>query len=153
MPGKPTAEKPPAGLNAYWLGVWRHALKILKDQGTWAWEQKPLLDEYVFALRGAEDARVGFKWLDHLEESVAQNEIDFIALRTIATGLPNQWDKHTKRAAALADQLALTPRGRKAVGVGEGDDTGKPEDPFGRLDEGDELASRRAKKPAGTRSA
>ena len=49
----------------------RHAplLTTLKEQGTWAWEQKPLLDEYVFALIGAKDARRGFKWLDALERT------------------------------------------------------------------------------------
>src|SRR5690242_20561875 len=54
MASVPTAERPPQGLNAYWLGAWRCALAVLKEQGTWAWEQKPLLDEYIFALRGAE---------------------------------------------------------------------------------------------------
>jgi hypothetical protein len=141
MAGQPTAERPPKGLNAYWLGAWRHALKTLKQQGSWAWEQKPLLDEYIHALAGAEQARLGFKWLDHLEDAVASEEVDFIALRTIATGLPTQWDKHTKRAAALADQLALTPRGRKAINLATDDEDDA--DPFGSLDQGDELASRR----------
>lgn len=139
----PTAEKPPEGLNAYWLGVWRHCLKTLKDQGSWAWEQKPLLDEYVFAMRGAADARKGFKWLDHLAEAVASEDVDWVVLRTIATGLPTQWDRHVKRAAALADQLGLTPRGRKAGGIGGRQEADEPADPFGDLDAHDELGAKR----------
>lgn len=130
--GLPTAETPPEGLDAYWLGVWRHALKQLKEQGSWAWEQKPLLDEYVHALRAAEDARKGFKWLDALEV-YAENaddlpEIAWSTLRGIASGLPNVWDRHAKRAMSLADQLALTDRGRKAAGVF---DAGEDEEPSG----------------------
>lgn len=145
MAGSPTAERPPQGLSAYWLGVWRHALKTLKDQGSWAWEQKPLLDEYVYALMEAERARVGFGWLDALEHYARDADdlpqIAWTTLGQIASSLPTQWDRHTKRAAALADQLALTPRGRKAVGVVEDDEV--TVDPFAALDE-DELAPRRA---------
>lgn len=111
----PVAETPPLGLDAYWLGVWRHALKTLKAQGSWAWEQKPLLDEYVFAWIRAEDCRAG--------------------------GEDTNWDRAAKRAAALADQLALTDRGRKAVGVGSRDEDSS--DPFAGLDAADELAQRR----------
>jgi hypothetical protein len=93
MAPRPTADRPPSGLkSSYWTHVWDHALNVLKTQGTWAWEQKPLLDEYVFALIAAEDAREG--------------------------GLPTQWDRHTKRAAALADALVLTPAARRRHGIG-----------------------------------
>lgn len=105
----PTAEQPPEGLTAYWLGVWRHALKILKEQGTWKWEQRPLLDEYVYALVAAEQARVGFGWLEHLTEVIAADEVQWNILEKIAGGLPTHWDRHTKRAAALAEKLILTP--------------------------------------------
>lgn len=114
-------------------------MKTLKEQGSWAWEQKPLLDEYVYALRGAEDARKGFKWLDALEV-YAENaedlpEIAWSKLARIASGLPAQWDRHVKRASALADQLALSERGRKAVGIrGDDEDDGEPDDPFAGLD-------------------
>lgn len=138
MAPRPTCERPPSGLNSYWTHTWDHALKVLKGQGTWAWELKPLLDEYVMALKGAEDARAGFRWLDHLEKAVASEEVDWLTLGRIAGGLPTQWDRHTKRAAALADQLLLTPRARKAHGLFSEDD--KPADPFGDLDE---LAPRR----------
>lgn len=135
----PVAETPPQGLDAYWLGVWRHALKTLQEQASWAWEQKPLLDEYVFALRAAEDARKGFKWLDALEV-YAENaedmpEIAWSTLAKIVGGLPTQWDRHTKRAMALADQLALSERGRKAVGIRDDDEEdGDADDPFAALD-------------------
>jgi hypothetical protein len=143
MAPRPKAESPPKGLNSHWTHTWLRALEVMKQQGTWAWELKPLLDEYVFALRGAEDARNGFKWLDHLEE-VASEDIEWQALRQIASGLPVQWDKHAKRAAALADQLALTPRGRKAIGLAD-DEEDQPADPFAALD-ADELAPRRQKR-------
>lgn len=148
--GVPTAETPPKGLDAYWLGVWRHVLKTLKEQGTWAWEQRPLVDEYVYAMKAAREAREGFDWLDSLEE-YAENaddlpDIAWTVLRQIATGLPSMWDKHAKRAAALADQLALTPRGRKAIGIKreEGKDGEQDNDPFAGLD--DELTRRREAK-------
>jgi len=144
--GVPTAERPPNGLDAYWLGVWRHALHVLKEQNSWAWEQKPLLDEYVFALRAAEATRDGFRWLEALEEYVEDAddvpEIAWATLREIAGSLPTQWDRHTKRAAALADQLLLTPRGRKAAGhVDQHED--EPVSPFDALDAADELAQKR----------
>ncbi len=139
----PSVERPPS-LPAPWLDVWRGALKAMKDHGTWAPAMRPLLDEYVFALRAASDVREGFGWLDHLEESVASEEIDWLVLRQIATGLPMVWDRHAKRASALADQLGLTPKGRKAGGLGGKADKDKPElkrDSFEALDE---LAPRRS---------
>jgi len=102
------------------------------------------LAEYVFALRAAEATRDGFGWLDALERHVERAddppEIAWEVLKQIAGGLPAQWDRHTKRAAALADQLALTPRGRKAIGL-VSDDEEVTVDPFAALDE---LAQRRA---------
>lgn len=119
----PAAETPPQGLDAEWLGVWRHALKVMKEQGTWAWELKPLLDEYVFALIRARDLR------DEGEDA--------------------KWDRCTKRAASLADQLALTPRGRKAIGLVDQADEGPDEvDPFDQLDAEDELEKRRRARSA-----
>jgi hypothetical protein len=73
---------------------------------------------------------------------VASEEVDWLALRAIAGGLPVQWDKHTKRAAALADQLALTPRGRKAINLATSDEE-EEVDPFDALDQEDELAKKR----------
>jgi hypothetical protein len=93
----------------------------------------------VFALKGAADARDGFAWLDHLEESVASEDIDWIVLRQIASGLPVQWDRHTKRAAGLAEALVLTPAARKRHGIGN-DDAAQP-----KRSAIDELAARRAR--------
>src|SRR5690348_16205976 len=103
MPAVPAHERPPA-IKMPWLQVWRNALAELKSTGVWAPHIRPLLDEYVLALKGAADAREGFDWLDHLERCVAREEIDWITLGRIAGGLPTAWDRHTKRAAALADQ-------------------------------------------------
>lgn len=127
---RPTSERPPKGLDAEWSGVWRTALKAVKEQGTWAAEQKPLLDEYIFALRAAEATRDGFGWLRALEayaeDADELPEIAWSVLGQIAVGLPTQWDRHTKRAAALADQLALTPRGRKAINLVDDEDQDEP---------------------------
>lgn len=140
----PTVERPASGLDSYWTGAWRRALQTLKEQGTWAPEQKPLLDEYIYALKGAQDAREGFRWLDALEEYADANAADmpaisWTALRQIAGSLPTLWDKHAKRAQSLADQLALTPRGRKAINLGSGEE--QVDDPMAEFDE---LAERRA---------
>jgi hypothetical protein len=138
-----TAERPPCGLDARWLGVWRHAIRTLKEQGTWKWEQQPLLAEYVYALRAADDAREGFRWLDALEDRAGEPP-DFQALLRIASGLPNVWDKHVRRASMLADQLALTDRGRKAIGILAAEEE-PAESPFAGLDEAppDEIGARR----------
>ena len=138
MPQVPAHERPP-GIKMPWLQVWRNTLAELKATGVWAPHVRPLLDEYVLALKGAQDAREGFAWLDHLYESVASEEIDWIVLGKIAGALPATWDRHVRRAAALADQLALTPRGRKAAGlISEESDGDK--DPFAAIDQ---LAPRR----------
>jgi hypothetical protein len=102
----PTAERYPEGLDAYWLGVWRHCLKVMKEQGTWCWEQRPLLDEYVFALMAAKECR--------------------------ADGEDTKWDRHVKRSLALADALVLTPKSRRDAGVGK---DAEDFDPFRVFDE------------------
>jgi hypothetical protein len=134
-------------LNSYWTHVWDHALSVLKAQGTWTWEQKPFLDEYVFALRAAEAARDGFAWLEHLEQVEELSEQAWKTLASISGGLPTQWDRHTKRAAALADALILTPKAQRAHGIGTDTDD-EQDDGFAALDEGDELASRREARSA-----
>jgi hypothetical protein len=142
MASVPTTERPPKNLNAYWLGVWRRALKTMKAQDTWAPEQKPLLDEYVYALRGAEAAREGFTWLEKLEDVDELTDTAWKTLASIAGGLPTQWDRHTKRAAALAEALILTPKSQRAHGIGT-DEEDEEDDGFGALDAADELAPRR----------
>lgn len=122
MAPKPAAERCPEGLDSDHVHVWDHAIKTLKALELWSWELSPLLREYVRALQRAD-------WAHRNDE-------------------PTEWDRHAKRAAALADQLALTPRGRKAVGVGDKDDEPEAADPFAALDQGDELAKRRTARGA-----
>ena len=112
------AETPPEGLNAYWLGVWSWALKTMKEQGSWGYELKPLLDGYVSAL------------MDH-EDCVDDGP----------TGRAGA-DRAMKRASGLADQLCLTPRGRKAAGIGTDDAS---VDPFAGFTPEDELEKRRSR--------
>lgn len=106
--GISTAETPPRGLDADWLGTWRGALKQLKEQGSWHPALKPLLDEYVRALRMA-----------------------YIAFEQGEGG-----DRHSKRALAYAVELGLTPKARKTIGAKKKEpDAEKPNDPFAGLDE------------------
>lgn len=102
----PTVERPP-GIRTPWLDIWRGALKDMKESGVWRPALRPLLDEYVYALRAAAEMR---------EESAAQ------------------WDRHARRASALADQLCLSPRGRKAAELMEDDDDSQSK-PLANLDE------------------
>jgi hypothetical protein len=140
MAPRPTCERPPAGINAYWSRTFDHAVRVLKEQGTWADESKALLDEYVLALVAAERCRDGWVWMEALDESAPRewSESTVVELARAMQSLSTQWDRHVKRAMALADQLALTPRGRKAAGVGEPKDVAP--DSFAGLDE---LAARR----------
>lgn len=80
-------------------------MRAMKAQETWTWDLRPLLDEYVYALLEAERARLA-------DEGTT-------------------WDRHTKRAALLADKLILTPEAKRRHGVGDG---ARPVDPFSELD-------------------
>lgn len=143
MPPTPTLERPPAGIadDAYWLGVWRRSLKTLKDRELWNQGLHPLLVEYLEALRASEQAREGFdELLAALKDSYC-GEIDWQALTVLSTSLPAAWDKHAKRAAALADALGLSSRGAKAAGAITPAEKAKAAekksddaDPFGDLD-------------------
>lgn len=114
-----TAERPPS-LPPPWLAVWRHALKRMQADGTWSPATRPLLDMYVTALMQAEEAR--------------------------EKGYAGSWDRAARRASMLADQLALTPRGRKAAGVRPA----READPFERFAAIDDLGVRRAgRRPKG----
>lgn len=129
----PTAERPPEGLDAYWLGVWRHALKTLKAQETWAWEQKPLLDEYVFALEEAATSR-------DLAKSDPYHETDKGLLHP-HPGFA-QADRAARRAIVFADTLKLTPEQQRRLTTGGNES----DDPMDALE--DELAPRRSAKQA-----
>lgn len=140
--GVPSIEKCPAGLDPRWSGVWRLTRDELKEAGSFSASTRPLLDEFVFALKGADEARVGFKWLSALEEYADVNagelpEIAWSTLGQIASGLPTQWDRHAKRAATLAELLGLTPKAKRALGkkLDGGADGEQSKDPFAGLDE------------------
>lgn len=147
--GVPSIEKCPDGLGPRWNATWRLTRDELKDAGTFSASMRPLLDEFVFALKAAEDARLGFDWLDSLERYAEDSEdlpeIAWTVLRQIATGLPVVWDKHAKRASALADLLGLSPKAAKALGKkAEGEDGNQDSDPFAGLSELDQARQRRA---------
>lgn len=132
MAGVPSAERHPEGMAAFWVHTWQHALKVLKGQGTWAWEQKPLLDEYVFALREARTAR-------ELAEEDPYHETDKGLLHP-HPGFA-QADRAARRAVVLAETLKLTPEQQRKLGVKENDE---PADPFGEFDEVAKARARRA---------
>lgn len=113
----PTAERPPQGLTADWLGVWRHAMKVLKEQGTWKWEQRPLLDEYVEALIEACTAR-------DLAKEDPYHETDKGLLHP-HPGF-QQADRAARRAVVLADTLLLTESARRAHGLMDEEDPDAP---------------------------
>lgn len=96
------AEKPPYELRDHWLATWEQALSTMKDQGTWHPVQRPVLDEYVFALRAADEAR--------------------------RTDDASQWDRHARRARSLARDLVLTPEAQRLHGIKHGDR--RDENPF-----------------------
>lgn len=156
MAGHTSIERCPSNLPKRWQAIWRQARDEMKEAGTFTAAMRPLLDEYVYAMQAAEDARKGFKWLDALEvyahENAAELELpDWRALAQITGSLPSMWDKHVKRAADLAGLLGLTPKAqrdlkRKTTGKDGGDGDSKP-DPFAALDgSGDELAPRRRRR-------
>lgn len=103
----PALERPPGGLREPGLGYWRASLRAMREQGTWTIAQRPLLDLYVSALEAAAEARKA-------EKSTV-------------------WDREARKAAILADRLALTPRGRRAAGVSATKPADLP-DPFAALD-------------------
>ncbi len=104
----PATDRPPRGLDAAWLAVWRNALKVLKAQGSWAGEQRPLLDEYVLALREAKSARERAE-LDpyhETEKGLVHPHPGF-----------QQADRATRRAVVLADTLVLTVGAQRLAGI------------------------------------
>ena len=104
-------------------------MKVLKEQNTWAWEQRPLLDEYVFALREAFTART-------LAEEDPYHETDKGLLHP-HPGFA-QADRAARRALVLADALLLTPAGQKRIAGAVDEGGGKGQSII------DELAARRS---------
>jgi hypothetical protein len=119
MAPRPEVEKPPGGLRGHWLATWEQALSTMKDQGTWHPVQRPLLDEYVYASQAAEAAR--------------------------EAGEDAQWDRHVRRARALARDLVLTREAQRLYGIsGEREKKTSPFAGFAPPD--DEIAKKRAAK-------
>lgn len=117
------APKAPAALEASWKRVWRHALAVMREQGTWADEQGPLLDEYVLALREAAVAR-GAAEADpyHETEKGLLHPHPGFAIA----------DRAARRAVVLAEQLVLTPKAqRQLADAGEGGNDGSGSDQAG----------------------
>lgn len=89
-------------------------MKVLKAQGTWQREQKPLLDEYVYALCEAASERSA-------AEASPYHETDKGLLHP-HPGFQVA-DRATRRALQLADSLLLTPAARRTHGLlEEGED-------------------------------
>jgi hypothetical protein len=135
MAGTPTWERPPA-IRPPWYDFWRAAMAKMKEMGTWSSIARPLLDEYVAALRVAEDHR-------------ALAEADPVQVNR-ESGLPHPHgcfasaDRELRRAAMLAGELLLTPKAQKALmAAAKAAETAPPAEPsvLGRLDE---LGARRA---------
>jgi hypothetical protein len=146
MPGIPTPERPPTGLSCEWTATWKHALKVLKEQGTWNWETKPLLDEYVYALRAAEECREGIGWAWESYRRSVGEESQEKRYEGLAASLSSKWDVHAKRAAALANMLVLTVDSRRRNGlIEEVEVDAGSGDPFDEFSASDELAARRAR--------
>ena len=81
----------PSGLNDRLSAVWVASREELEGAGNLTPAMEALLEEFVLALKGAEDARMA-------GVSVAE-------------------DKAAKRASQLADQLGLTPKRRRKRGA------------------------------------
>ena len=103
--------------------MWRHALAVMREQGTWADEQGPLLDEYVLALREAKVAR-------DLADADPYHETEKGLLHP-HPGFA-QADRAARRAVVLAEQLVLTPKAQRALAdAAQGGDDGPQSDQAG----------------------
>jgi hypothetical protein len=127
MGSVPHWEKPP-GVKEPWLAVWRLALKAMKEVGTWSAPMKPLLDEYVTALRVAREyraiAEAGVQTIHHRAkdgEEAWDETLPAGIQRSMDTGIDHPHkgfdlaDREMRRAMSLADMLGLTPKAQKAL--------------------------------------
>lgn len=122
------SESPPTGLRAPYLALWRGCLEALKRQGTWTPDQKPLLDDYVLAVRQS---------VEH--QKVAEADPFTVTEQGRVYAHPGfaLADQAAKRAVLLADTLILSPKARRAHGIDGDEEQANP------LDRLDELAQRR----------
>jgi phage terminase small subunit len=141
--GVPAVEKAPAGLGARWHPVWRAVLAHMKAAGTWSAVQRPLVDEYVIALRTAVEHRERAQ----VEPFAHSRETD----RDFAHPGFASADREVKRAVSLASTLGLTVRAQREIvklsrEIADGNDDGKSRShPLAALDE---LQQRRARRSA-----
>lgn len=106
MSNVPHYERPPA-VKEPWLGIWRFALRQMQAQGTWTPVCKPLLDEYVAALRLAVEHRA-------LAEADPVQVNRESGLQHMHAGFSSA-DREHRRAQALAVELLLTPKAQRAL--------------------------------------
>lgn len=130
----PTVERPPEGLDATWLGVWRGLIVEAKAAGTWSPALWPHAVEYVHALRLAREHRL----LAEAEPVETNRESGLTHMHAGFADARAQG----KRATELADLLGLTPRARKALALKAEE---KPEEPDA-FNQADELAGPRARR-------
>lgn len=114
---------PPQHFSERWRRVWRHTLAYLQQRGSWRDDQRPLLDEYVEALREAAIAKTAARADPYRQTSSGSLQAH--------PGFA-QADRAARRAVLLAGALRLTAE----TELHDADD-------FDGLDQ-DELASRRA---------
>jgi phage terminase small subunit len=154
----PNIEKPP-GIKEPYLGMWRLALADLKDSGLWRGTVRPLLCEYIDCYRLAHEhraiAETAVQTIHHRANKAAGEEAWDEVLpagvrRSTESNLDSlhpgfaSADREMKRAIALANELGLTPKARKALAVEAAEAPSEPS-VIGRLDE---LAQARRRRSA-----
>jgi hypothetical protein len=88
-------KQPPGGLHEPWLTVWRAALAEIEKAAAWTPAVRPVLDEYVAALRTAAQLR---------------DLADAADTVTAASHLRGDADRESRRALTYARQLGLVGR-------------------------------------------
>lgn len=119
-----------------WIEVRESVEEEMKRDGTWSAVSDVLLDEYIGAMRLAEEARLAINAEPfHVSPKTG---------RSFAHPGWIRWDGAARRAIRMADLLGITPRARQRLGISlrpaedEVDEFG----PLPPLDPFDELASR-----------
>ncbi len=103
------SNRPAEGIDkSPWRNLWEGCQRQLVEQGTWDDNQKPLLDQYIFAVKESLEAREmadDRPFSEHADGRVYAHPGFALA------------DRAAKRAATFADALVLTPKARKALGL------------------------------------
>lgn len=110
---------PPKRLPERWKRRWRSTLKLLRDQGTWHDELKPLLEAYIDDLRLAEHHRLSAERNEYVENDAG---------RVFAhPGFRLALD-HERQALKLAVELGIPPAAQQKLGGVEASDPAPTED-------------------------